>query len=108
LSGIGIEIDSARLSIPPIVARFAQAFHFDPLRMISSGTLVATVPENCLSSVQDVLKEAGTPFAIVGRVTEERGVTVIKDGRVTQYRNLQAEQDELARLWMLYPRDPSQ
>lgn len=108
LSGVGIEIDSERLPIPLIVARFAQAFHFDPLRMISSGTLVATVPENCLSSVQDALKEANTPFAIVGRVTEGRGVSVIEDGHVTQHRNLQAEQDELARLWMLYPRDPSQ
>jgi len=48
LSGVGIEIDNARFPIPPIVARFAQAFHFDPLRMISSGTLVATVPDNCL------------------------------------------------------------
>jgi hydrogenase expression/formation protein HypE len=107
LSGVGIEIDSARLPIPPVVARFAQAFHFDPLRMISSGTLVATVPENGLSSVRDALKEAKTSFAIVGRVTEGRGVSVIKDGHVTQHRNLQAEQDELARLWSLYPRDAS-
>lgn len=108
LSSVGIEIDSARLPIPPIVARFAQAFHFDPLRMISSGTLVATVPDKCLSSVQEALNETRTPFAIVGRVTAERGVSVIGDGSVTSYSNLQAEQDELARLWSLYPRDASQ
>lgn len=107
LSGVGIEVESAQLPILPIVTRLAQAFHFDPLRMISSGTLVATVPDNCLSLVQNALNEMKTPFAIVGRVTPGHGVSVIEDGNVTQYSNLQAEQDELARLWSLYPRDPS-
>jgi hydrogenase expression/formation protein HypE len=32
LSGVGIEVDGARLPVPPIVSRFAQAFQFDPLR----------------------------------------------------------------------------
>jgi len=30
--------------VPEVVQRFANAFTFDPLKMISSGTLVATLP----------------------------------------------------------------
>ena len=44
LSNVGISIDASRVPIPPIVSRFARAFQFDPLKMISSGTLAATVP----------------------------------------------------------------
>lgn len=105
LSGASIEIDAARLPVPPVVARFAEAFAFDPLRMISSGTLAVTVPPDRLAAVRESLERTKTTFAVVGRVAEGSGVHVTVGGTTTHYTELQAERDELARLWRLYPRD---
>ncbi len=105
LSNVGISIDASRVPILPVVSRFTRAFQFDPLRMISSGTLAATVPPDRMSRVTDSLKKAGVPFADVGRVTDGVGVLLLrKDGNV-HYREIHCEEDELARMWTLYPRD---
>ena len=105
LSEVGIEVEFSRLPIPSIVSRFAQAFRFDPLRMISSGTLAATVPPERAEEVSTALEELGTPFAFVGRVIEGGGVHIIGDGKARHYVEICSEEDELARMWTLYPRD---
>jgi hydrogenase expression/formation protein HypE len=105
LSKVGIEIESARLPIPSIVSRFAKVFRFDPLRMISSGTLAVTVPPQRVEEVTTALEELGTPFAFVGRVTQGDGVRILKEGEATLHTKIRCEEDELARLWALYPRD---
>jgi len=105
LSNVSISIDASRVPIPPIVSQFASAFQFDPLRMISSGTLAATVPPDRMSDVSDSLRKTGVPFADVGRVTEGVGVILLhKDGNI-HYHEIICEEDELARMWTLYPRD---
>lgn len=105
LSAVGVELEFSRLPIPPIVSRFAQAFQFDPLRMISSGTLAVTVPPERVSAVREALEDLKTPFAFVGRVTEGEGVHLVRDGQMRHYTEIRCEEDELARMWALYPRD---
>jgi hydrogenase expression/formation protein HypE len=105
LSGVGIEIDASRLPVRSVVSRFAQAFQFDPLKMISSGTLAATVPAGRAGNVSQALAELRTPFAFVGQVTEGAGVRVLHDGQAIHYTEIRCEEDELARMWALYPRD---
>jgi hydrogenase expression/formation protein HypE len=105
LSGVSIEIDASRILIPPIVARFAQAFQFDPLGMISSGTLAATVPDTHLARIENALNGSGTSFAVIGRVKAGHGVSVVKNGKMIHYGEIKPEEDELARLWRVYPRD---
>ncbi len=105
LSGIGIEVAFSQLPIPAIVSRFAEAFGFDPLRMISSGTLAVTIPPGRVTQVSEALEEVGTPFAFVGHVTDSTGVRVHRGGETSHYTEIRCEEDELARLWALYPRD---
>ena len=105
LSGVGIEVDGSQLPIPPVVSRFARAFQFDPLRMISSGTLAVTVPPDRVEDASRALEELGSPFALVGRVTTGAGVRVLEEGRAAHYTVIRCEEDELARMWALYPRD---
>jgi hydrogenase expression/formation protein HypE len=105
LSEVGIEVVFSRLPIPSIVSRFAHAFRFDPLRMISSGTLAVTVPPERVEDVSRTLEELGTEFAFVGRVAEGTGVRVLRDGKAVHYTEIRCEEDELARMWALYPRD---
>jgi len=105
LSGLGIEVSGVRLPVPSIVSRFAEAFRFDPLKMISSGSLAATVPPDRVESVSQALTELGTSFAFVGHVEEGGGVRVIRGGEASHYTEIRCEEDELARMWALYPRD---
>jgi hydrogenase maturation factor len=105
LSKVSIEVDASLLPIPPIVSRFAKAFQFDPLWMISSGTLAATVPTGRVAEVSRVLKKTGMPFAFVGKVMEGSGVHVRCSGEIVHYRDIRCEEDELARMWRLYPRE---
>ena len=105
LSELGIEIEFSRLPIPPIVLRFARAFQFDPLRMISSGTLAVTVPPERVEGVSHALEQVGTAFAFVGQVVDGTGVRVLQDDETIHYTEFRCEEDELARIWALYPRD---
>jgi hydrogenase expression/formation protein HypE len=105
LSEVGIEVEFSRLPMPSVVSRFAQVFQFDPLQMISSGTLAVTVLSERVMQVSMALEELGTPFEFVGRVTDGAGVRVLKDGETIHHTEIRCEEDELARIWALYPRD---
>ena len=105
LSGVAIKMDAALLPVAPVVSRFARAFQFDPLWMISSGTLVATVPADHVVEVSRVLQEMAMPFAFIGTVTRGSGVQVRRNGETVRYSDIRCEEDELARMWRLYPRD---
>jgi hydrogenase maturation factor len=105
LSKVAIEMDAGLLPIPSVVSRFAQAFQFDPLWMISSGTLAATVPDGRVAEVSRALTQMGMPFAFVGKVIEGAGVQVRRNGSIVHYADIRCEEDELARMWRLYPRE---
>lgn len=76
-SEVGIGIDVAQLPALPIVSRFAEALQLDRLRMISSGTLVATVLGEHTDGVRKALQALRVPFAFAGRVTGGSGVRVL-------------------------------
>jgi len=104
LSDAGINLHEEKLPILPVVQRFSQAFDFDPMRMISSGTLAVTLPPEKLDEAARVLTGLSVSFAVVGEVTTGEGVSVI--GKTTsRFTEIRCEDDELARLWLKYPRD---
>jgi hydrogenase expression/formation protein HypE len=105
LSGVGMEVDTSRLPIRPVVARFAQAFQFDPLRMISSGTLAATVPPDRVKDVKNALTTIGVLLSDVGQVSDGAGVRLLRKEETRHYRQIRCEEDELTRMWTLYPRN---
>jgi len=105
LSRVMIEVDADLLPLPPVIARFAEAFEFDPLRMISSGTLAATIPPDREDEVRRRLGELGVPVALVGTVSEGSGVRVRSGAGDVHYTEARCEEDELARMWVRYPRD---
>lgn len=104
-SKVSLQIDYSQIPLQPIVTRFAQAFQFDPLLMISSGTLVATIPPERVQTAARSLIEKGIHFADIGQVTDGEGVYMIKDGQITHYQEIHCEEDELARMWERYPRN---
>jgi len=104
LSGVCIQVDTAQLPIPPIVKRFAEAFQFDPLRMISSGTLAVTIAPAQLAGACAALDEIGIVYADIGQVVLGEGVRLLHKGETVKFTEVRCEEDELARMWELYPR----
>ncbi len=105
LADVGLDVDYNRIPQPAVAERFANAFKFDPLKMISSGTLVASIPEESLIAVKHGLDEEGIVFADIGRVTSEKGVRITRDSEIFLYDEIHPEEDELARMWTLYTTD---
>lgn len=103
LSGVGIQVDTSRIPVLPVVSRFSKAFQFDPLKMISSGTLVATIPPEQVKAARRSLDDKGIPFADIGQIIEGKGVQIVQDGHFTLYQGIHCEEDELARMWEMYP-----
>ena len=105
LSGVEIQVDASRIPILPVVSRFAKAFQFDPLKMISSGTLVATIPLEHVEATRKSLDDIGTIYADIGEIIQGKGVRIIQDGQATLYQEIHCEEDELARMWEIYLQD---
>ena len=73
--------------------------------MISSGTLAVTVPPERLGQVRRALDDLDVSFADIGQVVSGNGVRLQRDGEAVHYTEIRCEEDELARMWALYPRD---
>ncbi|NMC84351.1 MAG: hydrogenase expression/formation protein HypE [Anaerolineaceae bacterium] len=105
LSEVGIEVDASRIPISPVVSRFSKAFQFDPLKMISSGTLVAAIPLEHVEATRKSLDDKGIVYADIGEVIEGKGVQIIQEEQATLYQEIHCEEDELARMWEIYSQD---
>lgn len=105
LSEVGARVVAHRIPIHRIVSLFAETFQFDPLRMLSSGTLVATIPPEQVESASRGLIEKNIVFADIGQIINGKGVEIIQNEQVTLYQEIHCEEDELARMWEKYPRD---
>ncbi|NMC53314.1 MAG: hydrogenase expression/formation protein HypE [Chloroflexi bacterium] len=104
LSQVKIQVEQTKISLSPIVERFAKAFDFNPLKMISSGTLVATVPPGQVEAATEQLRKAGISFSDIGQIVEGEGVQINHGETMRLYHDIHCEEDELARMWELYPR----
>ena len=105
LSAVAIEVNYDKILILDVVARFSEAFQFDPLKMISSGTLAAAIPPEHLDDAKRRLDEEDIPFAEIGVAVPGTGVTIQMADEIRAYQEIHAEEDELARMWTLYDPD---
>ena len=84
---------------------FAEKLMFDPLKLISSGTVVATISPERLNEAKRELNRLNIPYAVVGKVSQGEGVVLHRaNGKTEKYLEPKVEEDELARLWERYPR----
>lgn len=105
LSEVQIEVDYEKIPMPAVSLRFAETFDFDLLQMISSGTLLAAVPQEVLEKAGAALNERDIPFADIGMAAEGEGVLVRRGDEVETYQGVQPEGGELARMWEIYKTD---
>ncbi|MBC7217542.1 MAG: hypothetical protein H5U36_05175 [Candidatus Caldatribacterium sp.] len=97
--GLGFEVEEARVIVFPETRRIAEHFGCDPLRLISSGTLLIFTPDP--KPLLAALSSASIPAAIIGRVTKGPRVLIRRDG--TWEEIAECPQDEL---WRLFEKSP--
>ncbi len=97
-AGVGFEIDADVLPVPPETQAVCQQFDLDPLGLISSGALLATLPQADAPAVIAALHAARIPAVQIGRVTPpDGGVRLCQGGECAALPTF--ARDELARLF---------
>ena len=83
-SGVGMEIDEARMVLPEEVKAVCELFDIDPLQAISEGSLIITARSDHSEAIIATLQSHGIACTVVGRVIADRSVRRIKrkDGRI--------------------------
>ncbi|MDP4090460.1 MAG: AIR synthase family protein [Bacillota bacterium] len=76
-SGTGFEVMYEKMPIRPAALKVCEHLNIDPLKFISSGSMLITAPKG--EELVTLLKKAGINAAVIGKITEGRGI-MIKDG----------------------------
>lgn len=76
-TGLGVEVRADAVPVPPEVDAICRALGIDPLRLVSSGSLLVAVPDP--EPLLDALRGAGIRAAVVGCLTRE-GRWLLREG----------------------------
>ncbi len=101
-SGKTLHVWEERIRIAEETLAVTSALSLDPLRLISSGTLLATVPAEKVGEALETLRRAGVEAAVVGYVGKRSGDFLVmlyrRDGTVERVSRVYVE-EELYRAW---------
>ncbi len=105
-SNVTITVYENRIPVAPETRALARAAGLDPLRLISSGSLLAAVPRGMASRALEALAAEGVEASIIGEVEDASGepgaVLVRSDGsRVILPRQVEDEIYRVAEAWGL-------
>jgi hydrogenase expression/formation protein HypE len=96
-AGTGMEVNLDAIPIPDVSRRLCAAFGLDPLGLIASGALLATVTPAQVEYVIDRCHEQGWQGAAIGRLTDDRKLRAYQGGRRVDFPTFEA--DELTKLF---------
>ncbi len=71
-SGVGFEVYYDSMPIRPVTLKLCRYLNIDPLRLISSGSMLITAPDG--KSLVKKLKDKGINAEVIGKITEEKGI----------------------------------
>ena len=96
-SEVDINLDDESIPIHPITHELCTAMDLDPLRVLGSGALLATVPANDARDVLDTLEQEDITATDIGCIEEVTGdaPAVVHDGQ----RHTDMIRDEMYSLW---------
>ena len=97
VSGIGITLDVDAIPILPVTQTICRFFNLNPLGLISSGTLLLTVPPDRWPTLQSVFQSAGITAREIGTARQDRGINAFSGGEPVPF--TYSETDELAKVF---------
>ncbi|HLK10775.1 MAG TPA: AIR synthase family protein [Candidatus Binatia bacterium] len=80
-----LAIDLDRVPILPQTAQLCRHFGIDPLGLIGSGALLATIRPGRAKLLLETWKRRGIDAAVIGRVERGRGVRALRRGRRVRF-----------------------
>lgn len=75
-SNVGFKVFKDRMAVSSTTNKICHAFDIDPLKFISSGSMLITAKEGSL--LVEKLKAHGINAAVVGNITRDRGIIIDK------------------------------
>lgn len=78
-AGLGAKIDFARIPIATCTQKLCRRLGLDPLRLLSSGSMLIAIAANLAEELQAALEKEGIPSAMIGHLSRGRIETL--DGR---------------------------
>lgn len=75
----GMVVDVDKIPIAEETKKICQVFDINPLRLISSGTMIIVSPRG--QDLKEELKGVGIPATIIGKVTHGNKTRIVKDGK---------------------------
>lgn len=81
-SGVGCIIERNTIPVLQETQKICRHFDIDPLRLISSGTMIITIPKERSLALEEELSAASIPFSRVGWITDD-GKKCLKDESAT-------------------------
>ncbi len=79
ISGMGCEVWEDKVPIEPVVRKICKFFEVDPLRLISSGSMVIIAPKDKKHELLEAIRKAGVEAAVIGVIKEKSdGIKIAK------------------------------
>lgn len=79
-SGIGALIEYESIHIHEVTRKICDYYKIDPLKLISSGSMVIAVADEKLKELELRLNDESIDYSIIGKFVEKSELTLIKDG----------------------------
>ncbi|RLG78372.1 MAG: hydrogenase assembly protein HupF [Thermoprotei archaeon] len=101
-SGVTIDLSVSNVPIHPLTLKLCDALGISPLRMLSSGSLIATVPPEIVDEALHLLKSLGVNVAVIGEVRQKDGdvlTRIIEGGKIKKELKDPYVEDEVMALW---------
>lgn len=95
-SDIGLTLDLDAIPILPLTQRICQVFNLNPLGIISSGTLLLTIPPARWPELQAAFHTQHIAAQVIGTVHQESGIRAFSGGKPAPF--TYSETDELAKI----------
>ena len=85
---LGVDLNADDIPISPLTAKAAEKIGFNPLRLISSGVLVAVLPGDDASEGMARLSAAGIEAKVIGRFVKRSGGKENAEGEMNPHEEL--------------------
>ena len=96
VSGLGMQIDLDTIPTLPSTRAICEHFNINPLGLISSGTLLLTIPADRWPNLERIFQSESIPAQVIGNITPEAGIRARRNGQDVRF--IYSERDELLKV----------
>ena len=93
LKNLGCEIYEEKIRVHNSTKSICKHYNIDPLRLISSGSMIIGIKEGKLNVLEESFKEENIEYSVIGKLTDNNKKILISDNKTSEIKP--PESDEL-------------